>query len=295
MSISYYDKKWPDKMVILITSHGYFSRDYEGEDVIKTCKVPSEMKINYLYTSDHGSVTAYIENDAKRMFDFIKTHLSEILSDNPDDTKSVLSQYSEIMLNAKDRALNKVTNDIKKYKQLLQNSIRMCNKQKNRNRKYRETIDELISPMIDIEYTHENMRKSIDNSYLKGFRYKTYNSNSIMPNKMFYREICDVLSKKVGLQKYNYAIRLMSLKNQPDILDLLQYTRYKKGGISGVSETPIITTEQMIEMCIQHGVKEITIIDSACGSLAGNDREIRNFSRTINREPNIEFLLNKKM
>ena len=36
------------------------------------------------------------------MFNFIKSHLSELLSDNPADKKTVLSQYSNIMMNAKD-------------------------------------------------------------------------------------------------------------------------------------------------------------------------------------------------
>jgi hypothetical protein len=285
--ISYYDETWPDKIVILITSHGSFSRDYVGEDsVIQKIKVPEGIKIDYLYASAHGSVTAYRENDAKRMFDFTKKHLPEILSNNQSDKKKVLSQYSDIMIDAKDDFLDNVTNDIKNYKQLLENSRQMYNKQTNKNIKYKEKIDEMTKPLIPFVDHHNKSQKYINNSYSKGFTYKTYNENEFIPNKSFYRGVKDIfIGKNIGAQKYNYAIRLMNLKNQPDILDLLQSNRGKMEDI---------TTQKMIELCLQHGVKEITIIDSACGSINGNDRELRNIRRDINREPNVEFLLNTK-
>ena len=118
MLTSYYDEKWPEKMVILITSHGSFSRHgAEADSEIRTMKVPSGINVNYLYSSSHGGVTAYMENGAKRMFDFTKTHIPQLLSDNPDDTKSALSQYSKIMMNVKDEVIDSVINDIKNYKQ----------------------------------------------------------------------------------------------------------------------------------------------------------------------------------
>ncbi len=294
--ISYYDEKWPDKIVILITSHGSFSKvDVEENTEVQTIKVPEGIKINYLYASSHGSVTAYTENDAKLLFNFIKSHISELLSDNPADKKTALSQYSNIMMNAKDNAFNKGTNDIKNYKQLLENSKQLYNKQTKKNKKYKEQINEMTKPLIPFIYQHNKEQKNINNSYSKGFTYKTYNENELIPNKRFFRGIRDIFSgKNIDLKKYNYAIRIMNLKNQPDILDLLQPNRYKKGGIFGVDETPTITTQQLIEICIQHGVKEIIIIDSACGSIDGNDRELRNIRRSINREPNVNFLLNKQ-
>jgi len=296
MLTSYYDEKWPEKMVILITSHGSFSRKgVETDSEIKTMKVPSGIKVNYLYSSSHGGVTAYMENGAKRMFDFTKTHIPQLLSDNPDDTKSALSQYSNIMMKVKDEAIDSVLNDIKNYKQLLENSSKMYNTHTNTHKKYREQINEMSKYLVSFVHDNNKCKQMLNTSYSKGFTYKTYNPNESMPNKRFNRDVTDIYNgKTVDAQKYNYAIRLMNLKNQPDILDLLQSTRYRKRDMFGADNTPNITTQQMVEMCIQHGVKEITIIDSACGSIDGTHREVRHIRRNINREPNFEFLLNTK-
>jgi hypothetical protein len=295
MESSFYDEKWPEKMAILITSHGSFSRVNAGSDsAIKTFKVPSGITVNYLYSSSHGGATAYLENGAKRMFEFTKTRLPEILSDNPDDAKSALSEYSEMMVNVKDELINSIENDVKKYKQLLENSIK-TNSYKTGNNKYRAQINEISKSFIPLVRQNMKCTKMLSNSYSKGFTYKTYNENEIMPNKKFNRGISDIhIGKNVETKKYNYAINLMSLKHEPDILDLVQSYRYKKGSVFGVREPPTITTHQMIDLCIQRGVKELTVIDSACGSIDGNDREVRYIRRNINREPNFEFLLNKK-
>lgn len=296
MLTSYYDEKWPEKMVILITSHGSFSRHGAEADLeIRTMKVPSGINVNYLYSSSHGGVTAYMENGAKRMFDFTKTHIPQLLSDNPDDTKSALSQYSKIMMNVKDEVIDSVINDIKNYKQLLENSTKMYNTQTNKHKKYREKINEMSKSLVPFVHENNKCKQMVNNSYSKGFTYKTYNQNETMPNKRFNRDVTDIYNgKTVDMQKYNYAIRLMNLKNQPDILDLLQSARHRKGDMFGADETGNITTQQMVEMCIQHGVKEITIIDSSCGSIDGTDREVRHIRRSISREPNFEFLLNTK-
>lgn len=302
--ISYYDEKWPDKMVILITSHGSFSKvdddddnDDTGHDGIQTTKVPAGIRVNYFYASAHGSVTAFTEMDAKRMFDFIKNQ--PILTQ---DTKPILSQYSDIMMNAKDKFFNNLTRDIKNYKLVLQNSRQLCVGKHpcSKLSKYRQQINEAMMALSLFVSEMKKERKTMNTIYSKGFTYCTYNELDILPNKEHHRRIRDIIpAKNVGSAKYDYAIRLMNLKNQPDMLDLLQTKRYKRGGDGmlgsalGVDETPNITTQQIIELCHQHGVKEITFIDSSCGQLNGNDRELRNIRRSIHRQPNVEFLLNK--
>lgn len=298
--ISYYDEKWPSKLVILITSHGYFKKDktkeYEnGEDTLQKYKIPEGIKVNYFYASAHGSSTVYVENDAEQMFNFIKTHMSDLISNNNQDISSVLSEYSNLMMNLKDKLLNNFSNQFSNEKQLLQNSIKMYKKQQsNKNIKFVKRLSEHARQQLsDIQVTKKEFN-SINNSYLKGFTYKTYNENEFIPNKDFNRHTYDIIqNKNVSLNKYNFAIRIMNLKNQPDILDLLQSKRYKKGNyFTGINEI-IINTQTIIDLCKEHGVKEIIFIDSSCGGVDGNYREKRNISRSINREPNVKFLLNK--